>query len=177
MLNLEQTLINEIIRIEGGYVDDPNDSGGQTRYGITKATARRSGYYGAMSKLPKYLAYKIYKKRYWSPLKTGRVAEIAPITAVELFDTGVNLGIGRSARFLQRSLNVLDPSANLKVDGKIGSNTLKVLSKYIKKRGKVGDLVLKKMLDSLQGSFYITLAERRVKDKRFIFGWFKNRVG
>ncbi len=38
----------EIILHEGGYADDPADSGGKTMYGITEAVARNSGYRGEM---------------------------------------------------------------------------------------------------------------------------------
>ena len=34
------TYINELIEREGGYVNDPKDSGGETKFGITVATAR-----------------------------------------------------------------------------------------------------------------------------------------
>jgi hypothetical protein len=32
------------------------------------------------------------------------------------------------------------------------------------------------MLNSLQGSSYVEIAERREKDEKWIYGWFKNRV-
>jgi len=35
---------------------------------------------------------------------------------------------------------------------------------------------LYKMLNALQGAYYIELAERREKDEDFIYGWFKHRV-
>ena len=41
---LKEKIISEIIRIEGGYVNDPSDSGGETRYGITKAVALENNY-------------------------------------------------------------------------------------------------------------------------------------
>jgi len=85
------------------------------------------------------------------------------------------MGTHRAGVFLQRSLNLLTAS-KLKVDGQIGKKTLRALDKYHNKRGSNGKSVLFKMLNSLQGSFYVTLAERRVKDKKFIYGWFRNRV-
>jgi len=35
-------LIDRIIEVEGGYVNNPNDKGGPTKYGITEATARKN---------------------------------------------------------------------------------------------------------------------------------------
>lgn len=40
---IKAEIINEIINSEGGYVNDPSDSGGETKYGITFATARSCG--------------------------------------------------------------------------------------------------------------------------------------
>lgn len=37
---MKDKIINEIIRVEGGYVNDPRDSGGETNFGITVAVAR-----------------------------------------------------------------------------------------------------------------------------------------
>ena len=42
---LKDDTINHIIEIEGGYVNDPNDSGGETNYGVTEKVARDNGYY------------------------------------------------------------------------------------------------------------------------------------
>lgn len=169
--------LQSILDKEGGYVNDPSDSGGETNYGITIRVARNAGYQGKMRDLSVAMAREIYSYHYWDKLKLSEIAVLSPILAEELFDTGVNMGTKRAGEFLQRSLNVFNHSGNLRVDGAIGPNTLRALAKFIKRRGKAGDLVLKKAVDSLQGSFYIELAERRIKDKKFIYGWFKNRVG
>lgn len=176
MTEIQNKLIGALIKIEGGYVNDSSDSGGETRYGITKAVARSNNYYGEMRRFPRELAVEIYSKKYWNKLNLTMISGMAPEVAEEMFDTGVNLGTRRAGEFLQRSLNVFDSKANLVVDGAVGPATLKVLVRFIDKRGALGDKTLTKALDSLQGSFYITLAERRVKDKRFIFGWFSHRV-
>ena len=54
-MNIEQFL-NELIRREGGYVNNPADRGGATKYGITEAVARQNGYKGHMKDLPESLA-------------------------------------------------------------------------------------------------------------------------
>lgn len=180
MSDLRTKIINEIIRIEGGYVNDPSDSGGETNFGITKAVARSFGYTGHMKDLPREIAFEIYSEKYWHSLSLDRVETICPRIAEELADTGVNMGIGRAGEFLQRSLNVLNNSGqyypDLKVDNDIGPKTISALSSYKWKRGQEGMKILYQMLNCLQGAFYVTLAERRVKDEKFIYGWFKNRV-
>lgn len=179
-LDLKQRIINDIIEIEGGYVDDPSDSGGQTKYGITKIVANKWGYNGDMKNLPYDIAFKIYSSKYWDVMKLDSIATISPYLAEELADTGINMGVVRSGRFLQRCLNVLSLKGSLHqklvLDGAIGSRTIEALNKFTNSRRNDGVEVLLKMLNCLQGEFYISLAERREKDQKFIFGWFKNRV-
>ena len=173
---LRDSILDKVIFIEGGYANDPLDSGGKTKYGITERVARRSGYKGHMKNLSITQAKKIYINKYWNKLRLDNVAAIAPRVAEEIFDSAVNMGVGRAGRFLQRSLNIFNAKGHLVVDGQIGPATVQALTKFIDKRGYYGDIVLTRALNSLQGAFYISLAERRVKDKRFIYGWFKNRV-
>jgi len=173
---LRDSIVDKVIFIEGGYADDPLDSGGKTKYGVTERVARRSGYKGHMKNLSLAQAKKIYINKYWNRMYLDGVAEIAPRVAEELFDSAGNMGTGRAGRFLQRALNVFNSRGHLIVDGKIGPATIRALTKFINKRGHYGDIVLTRALNSLQGAFYISLAERRVKDKRFIYGWFKHRV-
>jgi len=180
MSELKRKVINEIIKKEGGYVNDPSDSGGETNYGITKRVARAYGFKGKMKNLTKDYAYMIYSKLYWDKLKLDDIEDWSSFIAAEMADTGVNMGTGRAARFLQRSLNVLNNKQmyynDLVVDGQIGNKTIKALKSYFLQRGTEGETVLFNMLNALQGSFYVTLAERREKDEKFVYGWFWNRV-
>ena len=181
MSNLKDKVIDEIIEIEGGYVNDPSDSGGETKYGITKAVALNNGYHGAIKDMPKSVAQRIYRKKYWDSMSLDDIELFAgQDIARELADTAVNMGVYRSSLFLQRSLNVLNGQGRLYMDiaadGVIGYQTKSALAAYCKIRESQGRKVLLSMLNSLQGAFYVELAERREKDERFIFGWFSKRV-
>lgn len=180
MSALKTKIIEQIIHVEGGYVNDPDDSGGETIWGITKDVARRYGYKGNMRDMPRSLAFEIYDHKYWRKMRLDDIEALSAFVAEELADTAVNTGIGRASRFLQRSLNVLNNRGqlfpDLRVDGYIGSRTLFSLSEYLGLRGRDGEVVLVRMLNALQGAFYIELAERREKDEKFVFGWFKHRV-
>ena len=179
MSSFDQLVIPLIAR-EGGYVNDPNDSGGETKYGITVACARRNGYNGLMVNFPESEAKRIYRKEYWDSLRLDEIAAVSPEIAEELFDTGVNCGIGVAGKYLQRCLNVLNRAqkdyADLVVDGGIGSKTIATLIAYVNVRGLKGLKVLHTALNCLQGASYIELAERRVKDEAFVYGWIKERV-
>ena len=79
--NIKQQIINDIIAAEGGYVNDPNDSGDETNYGITVAVARENGYYGAMSQMPRGFAFTVYSSRYWHSLQADSLPEaVAAVT-------------------------------------------------------------------------------------------------
>ena len=173
-------IIEEIIFIEGGYTNNPYDSGGETAYGITKEVARAWGYNGPMDQLPKDVAREIYTHRYWNTLSLQNIFVYSEKLAYELFEQGVNCGIHRAGTNLQVCLNVLNNKEafylDIAEDGDVGPNTLNALKKFYVKRGAVGTKVLLKMLNSLQGAFYINLAARREKDQEFIFGWFSHRV-
>jgi lysozyme family protein len=100
--------------------------------------------------------------------------------AAELFDTGVNMGTGQSAKFLQRALNSLNNGGTLYddliVDGGLGNATLEALTAYMKRRRHNGEETLFNMLNGLQVNFYIELTETRPKDEKFNHGWQSNRV-
>lgn len=172
--------IDKVLGVEGGYVNDPNDSGGETNWGITVAVARAFGYTGSMRMMTREQAKTIYRQRYWDSLKLDDVYALSQDIAHELFDTSVNLGVDAAGRFLQRALNVLNRGAamypDVTVDGRVGPMTIAALREYLRQRGKTGEVVMMRALNSLQGSFYIELAERRAKDEAFVFGWLSNRV-
>lgn len=179
-MSYKNEVINHILHVEGGYVNDPADSGGETNFGITKRVARKYGYLGSMKEMPKFTAREIYEQMYWHSMNLDLVEKLSPSIAKELADTGVNMGIGRAGEFLQRSLNVLNNRQKLyndiRVDNDIGPITIKTLEKFLKIRGSAGELVLYNMLNCLQGAFYVKLAERRQKDEKFMFGWFSHRI-
>jgi len=158
-------LIDELIAREGGFVDHPADKGGPTRWGITQSVAHRHGYMGQMADLPRNVAALIYKKQYWRAPAFDKVAQIAPILAEELFDTGVNMGTGTAIGFLQRALNALNRNGadypDMAVDRTIGPDTLRALEAFLAKRGPAAQGVLTKAIDALQGAHYVRLAEAR----------------
>ncbi len=173
-MSFKEDVINGIIRVEGGYVNDSSDSGGETNYGITKQAAKNYGYKGDMKALPRELAFNIYEDMYWNAVKAD---QLPPLVQEEVVDTAVNMGVRKSGKILQRALNSLNNRGklykDLVCDGIIGQGTLKALNSYLETRE---EKVLVKALNCLQGAFYIELSEKREKDEKFVYGWLKNRV-
>ncbi|ENU09454.1 hypothetical protein F997_02903 [Acinetobacter calcoaceticus NIPH 13] len=60
-MNIEQYL-DELIKHEGGYVNNPAGRGGVTKYSITEAIACVNGFKGNMCDLPLDVAKDINKK-------------------------------------------------------------------------------------------------------------------
>lgn len=99
---------------EGDFSDHEADPGGKTRYGVTEAVARETGYKGDMRKLPLELAQRIYLEKYWKPI---RADDLPPGVRYATFDAAVNSGPAQATRWLQRALGV-------DADGVIGPQTL-----------------------------------------------------
>lgn len=105
--------------IEGGYVNNPRDPGGETNFGISK----RSHPNEDIKNLTPQRAVEIYRSEYWNPV-AARVVDVAPRLAFVLFDSSVNQGNGAAAKMLQGILHVAQ-------DGIIGPKTLDALQEAI----------------------------------------------
>ncbi|MCL6741997.1 hypothetical protein LZ518_12740 [Sphingomonas sp. RB56-2] len=175
-------LIDELIEREGGYVNQPADKGGPTRFGITEGVARAHGYAGPMSTLPREEAAAIYRRLYWLRPRFDDIAKRSPRVAAELFDTGANMGPAVAATFLQRALTALNRGGkdypDLVPDGRVGPATIAALDAFLEARGKTGgETVLLRALEALQGERYLRLAEKRPANEAFLYGWLANRIG
>lgn len=173
-------LIEGVLGREGGYVNHPDDRGGETIWGITVAVARRFGYKGAMRSMTRAQAIEIYRAQYWSGPGFDLIARISEKIAEELFDTGINMGPAVAASMLQRCLNALNRQGkdypDIKVDSAAGPATRRSLESYLRVRGAEGEVVMLKGLNCLQGERYIDLAEKRQANESFVYGWLRTRV-
>jgi lysozyme family protein len=94
-----------VLAHEGGYTNHPSDPGGPTNFGITIHDYRRyikaSGTASDVRDMKLADAAKIYRARYWDAL---RCDQLPAGLDYALFDYGVNSGIGRAAKVMQRLL-------------------------------------------------------------------------
>jgi lysozyme family protein len=180
MADIVAPLLEDLLRKDGGFVDRPDDRGCATNFGITEPVASAAGWGGAMRDLSRDFAVAVYRRRYWTAPRFDRVAAIAPTVAAELFETGVNIGTGVAAGFLQRSLNALNRRGvdrpDIPFDRAIGGAMPDALRRLIAVRGTPGEVALLKALNALQGACYIELAEGRQAIESFLFGWLQSRV-
>jgi len=144
---------------EGGYVNDVDDPGGETKFGISKRSFPDLN----IRDLSLDEAVSLYHENYWIPVK----GELLPVPLGSLvFDFAVNAGVKTSVKELQRVINA-------GVDGIVGPETLDKVRSVQKVIGRK-ELCLKYLNSRL--NFYNRLVEdsssRYVK---FYRGWF-NRV-
>ena len=101
--------IQKTIRLEGGYVNDPNDPGGETKYGI----AKRNHPDVDIKSLTPELAEAIYKVEYWDKLHCDGYSNVQ--FRWKLFDIAVNQGPGTAMAFVTkiRSLDTLQGTIEL----------------------------------------------------------------
>ncbi|ANZ49251.1 endolysin [Erwinia phage Machina] len=164
------------VNIEAGYVNNPNDLGGPTNFGITQATARENGYTGDMRNLTRQMALDIYKKGWWDRMRLDRILAWNPLLADRMFDFGINAGRANCIKSLQRILNVLNRQgklyADISADGGIGPATMTALEGFLKARGLDGFNRLMFALTSHQVSYYTEISEKRVQNEEFTYGWY-----
>jgi lysozyme family protein len=161
MADFERAVLG-VLLVEQGYVNDPDDYGGETRYGISKRQ------YPALDikALTVDQAKKIYKRDYWDKLSLDRIHDQA--VAEEILDTAVNMGWSTAGLFVQESINLLTES-NLAVDGAIGERTIAAVNSC-KSPG-----ALIKVLNGLQLGTYIRIVRNDPSQRKFFRGWL-NRV-
>ena len=95
---------------EGELIDDPNDPGGLTKYGISQ----RSYPYVDITGLTLDEAKQIYKRDYWNAVQMEHLPEGIRF---DLFDMAVNSGVSQAVKTLQRSVGASE-------DGKLGPVTI-----------------------------------------------------
>lgn len=108
------------------YTNDPFDSGGPTKFGVTlKAYSSFMGYdvgQAVIENLTEEQANNFYMKRYWLPLGCQRIAfENGRGCAIAIFDCGVLYGVGTTALLAQEALSGL--GRPLVLDGALGEKS------------------------------------------------------
>lgn len=107
-MNFEK-IVNKVIQNEGGYVNDPDDPGGETKYGISKKYHPSEDIFN----LTKTRAKEIYYAKYWIP---SRCSDLPENIRYLHMDTAVHMGNVTAIKLLQKTIGV-------KIDGVFGEKT------------------------------------------------------
>jgi len=152
--------IRKTLHHEGGYVNDPNDPGGETNFGISKRAHPEVD----MKTLTEEEAIEIYKRDYWDKNKVGKLpSDLQGI----YFDMCVNFGAYGAAKVLQRAANSKNNKDNqIKVDCQVGPNTLKAIKKVEPER----------LRSERTLHFARIVIKNHLKFHRYWYGWFKRAI-
>ena len=93
--------INRLLGNEGGYVNDPNDPGGETKWGISKRSYPNLD----IANLTRDQAIAIYKADFWDKIDGDAMPQGVGFQSL---DFAVNSGIQTALRALQRAIGVAD---------------------------------------------------------------------
>ncbi|MEM8591769.1 MAG: holin-associated N-acetylmuramidase [Pseudomonadota bacterium] len=159
-------IAEEIVVREGGYVNDPDDPGGATNYGVTIHTMRRLGLDldgdGRVSesdvrRLTRAQAVDIFLKHYF---EKPRIAELPGPLQATVFDMQVNSG-SNAIKILQQLLAKM--GFGVSVDGALGPQTLAATAKAL---GAAPD----HLVDAYgieRRNYYYALADARPKSRKY----------
>ena len=96
-----QDAFDRLIGHEGGYVNNPDDPGGETNWGISKRSYPNID----IKNLTRDGAKAIYLRDFWNRIKGDKLYDGV---AYQLFDFAVNSGIETAVRYFQRAIGVAD---------------------------------------------------------------------
>ncbi len=183
MERFDKALANTL-KHEGGFVNDPADPGGATKYGISLRFLRSLGEIEKYDydsdgdidvqdilKLTKEHARGLYYLEFWfDEYEELRHDSIA----AKIFDISVNVGTRQGIKLVQTALNNRVPPGwgeQLVIDGVLGPLTLSLL-KYCTFSKIYADRFIEE-LENVQARFYFSLVVKRPALRKFLHGWLK----
>ena len=156
MLITFNDIIEKVLEHEGGYVNDPNDLGGETNFGITKR------FYPDVDikNLTKEDAKQIYYKDYWKKNKCDKMPDQLKHI---YFDMCVNMGKRTAVKILQRA--AVNKGKDIDVDGGLGAMTLEAIKNVELTR-----------VRAYRVKYYVDIVNKKPEQEKFYFGWFRRSL-
>ena len=161
-----EAIAEEIIAREGGYVNDPDDPGGATNYGVTIGTMQRlrldlTGDGKVTSAdvraLTRDKAKEVFIRDYF---QRPRIGELPEALQASVFDMYVNAG-ANAVEILQRLLR--DMGQAITVDGAIGPKTIEAAGiAYASAPNHLADAY-----GIARRNYYYALADRRPASRKY----------
>ncbi len=183
-----QQALEHMLKFEGGYANDRDDSGGETFKGVSRnnwpkwpgwalidkvkaAGARTARLINACFDRDEEmdsLVAEFYRANFWEPWE--RLAAGPRVTA-KLFDMSVNVGVAGAVKILQRAINAMEPVRKLAVDGQAGPLTLNALDEVLGRPQ--GESTLLTEICQAQANHYRAIVNRKPGQAKFLKGWLK----
>ena len=154
-----ELLVKEVIKNEGGYVNDPVDPGGETKYGISK----RSFPHLDIKNLTIEDAMAIYYEGYYDKYHLDRIKDLK--LRYKIFDLSVNVGPGRACHFVSNALDDVGGSG-VPLNGTISLGMIESINS-------VDPNFFLQFLIKEATNFYLAIIESKPKMKKYEKGWLR----
>ena len=160
MSNFENA-IKPALDHEGEYVNNPNDPGGETKYGISKRSYPNLD----IKNLTPADAKMIYLRDWWVKyhyewFKSDKIA-------TKIFDISINTGAKQSHKILQKAINLCFDDEDLIIDGFLGKKTFDAVNRIYDVERLLRGIAI------FQAFYYKNLVQRKPSQRVFINGWLK----
>lgn len=169
MANYEQAL-SKILQNEGGYINDQDDTGGETYRGVSRKNwSKWQGWTnidllklqpGFPANLERdqelqSLVFDFYESNFWNRIKGDSI--LSQEIADSIFDFAINAGVGTSASLAQLVVGV-------KPDGIIGNMSLEAINAFDTDHF-IASFTVAKI------ARYISIVKKRPVAKKYFYGW------
>ncbi len=166
-----------MIAHEGGYVNDPDDPGGETYKGVARKIfskwdgwtkidilKRQTGFPGNLDKDAELQQdiENFYRVTFWDKMNGDKI--VHQQVADSIFDFGVNAGVGTSASLAQMVTGIE------KKDGIIGPVSLETINAFNPEHFLAAFTVAKI-------ARYITIVKKRPTSRKYFYGWICRALG
>lgn len=150
--------VGRTLEFEGGYINDPDDPGGETNFGISKRAHPEVD----IKNLTRLAAQNIYKSEYWNPIKAYNFLDRYQLLVESVFDFAVNAGVRRASKYLQAATNDLR-AQRIEVDGYIGWVTIGAVHQ-------IDAVKMANYYNLLRLKYYRKLSRNRIR-RKFLYSW------
>jgi len=176
------TAVAQVLILEGGFVDDPDDPGGATNFGISLRFLQTLDDielgdidgdgdvdYQDISQMKTIDAQLLYFEHWWNKYGYGQITD--QHVATKLLDMSVNMGARQAHKLLQRAINCVLGQRLLVDDGLLGPKSSRAMGAALQQ-----PLALLAALRAQQGGFYRYLVAGNKKFKKFLKGWLNRAI-
>lgn len=166
MANFEKALA-VVLKHEGGYVNDPDDPGGETYKGIARKMNPKWGGWALIDRKDfsnpslSELVESFYRDSYWEPIRGAQIT--SQLIAESVFDFAVNAGVRTTVALAQAVVDV-------PTDGDFGPATLAAIE-GIDEDHFLSDFTIAKI------ARYISIVKKRPTSKKYFYGWVCRALG